>query len=645
MFKKHNKMSAFSKLRIFIYGKNAFNDIEYFNPKIDKRFFRDKKYKIHPFITIDKNTNWEYFIFQGDINNDTNETIKNYIREHDNCQNLIKLKDEIKKVLQCDDDIDEQDKKISDLKLKFIQFYDIIIISIDHLLDEDSKMAFDYFHNFTQIQSQQPFILFLTKKDNNPNIFTLYKFIKNEYFDKRTIVAYKFPTTKEEIEVINNYFIKCMNYYHQLGNDNKKSDSKMFNILICGPGGVGKSTFINQVLHEKLAQEGEGFFTTLGSSCYYHPEYPIRIIDTNGFEDDYSVKIVINAIEKYERNFNSSNHIDLILYFSEFKERTFMNLEIELFKKLINKKKKIIFVFNDLVAHSSKERKKILDNYLSVLTKILHSMKEKYKYITYNEILDKSVLISLKQHIIEDDEEEIRIKQCYGLDELFKKIYSIFMNDKILIDDIEKSKNIQELIAKVEKYDLLRNIKMKEDYYINCKIDASRLILSYSSYGIFEPFYRNSKRKELLREINKIFSSFVHKNIDDIDSLVVKIEKQIKDIKDKKVIINEFFHSIKRLKGYYNTEGFNFDAYWYNETTLLFGYLYLKEFSVELGEYDEKTRKYLKELSNSLNKAIDGFQELSKEWEDTYKSLKSHKSDKEWVNRFFIVDLPNLKDK
>ena len=639
-------MSAFSKLRIFIYGKNAFDDIEYFNPKIDKRFFRDKKYKIHPFITIDKNTNWEYFIFQGDINNDTNETIKNYIREHDNCQNLIKLNDEIKKVLQCDDDIDEQDKKISDLKLKFIQFYDIIIISIDHLLDEDSKMAFDYFHNFTQIQSQQPFILFLTKKDNNPNIFTLYKFIKNEYFDKRTIVAYKFPTTKEEIEVINNYFIKCMNYYHQLGNDNKKSDSKMFNILICGPGGVGKSTFINQVLHEKLAKEGQGLLsTTLGLSCYYHPEYPIRIIDTNGFEGDYSVKIVINAIEKYERNFNSSNHIDLILYFSELKQRSFMNLEIELLKKLINKKKKIIFVFNDFYVHSSKEKKKIVDKYLSVLTKRLHSMKEKYKYITYNEILDKSVLISLKQHLIEDDEEEIRIKQCYGLDELFKKIYSIFMNDKILIDDIEKSTSIGELIAKVEKYDLLRNLKMKEDHYINCKIEASRLILSYSTYGIFEPFFRDSKRKELLREINKIFSLFNHKNIEDIDSLIVKIEKQIKDIKDKKVIINDFFNSIKRFKGYYETKGFNFDAYFYNETTLLFGYLYLKEFDVEYGEYIEKTKKYLKELSNSLNKAIDGFQELSKEWEDTYKSLKNHKSDREWVNRFFIVDLPNLKDK
>ena len=130
-------MSGLSKLRIFIYGKNVLEDIKYLNPKIDKHYSKDNKYIINPFITIDKNTNWEYFIFQGDINNDTNETIKNYIREHDNYQNLIKLNDEIKKVLQCDDDIDEQDKKISDLKLKFIQFYDIIIISIDHLLDED----------------------------------------------------------------------------------------------------------------------------------------------------------------------------------------------------------------------------------------------------------------------------------------------------------------------------------------------------------------------------------------------------------------------------------------------------------------------------------------------------------------------------
>ena len=259
-------MSGLSKLRIFIYGKNVLEDIKYLNPKIDKHYSKDNKYIINPFITIDKNTNWEYFIFQGDINNDTNETIKNYIREHYNSKNLINLNDEIKKALKYDDDIDEINKKIFDLKLKYIQFYDIILISIDHLLDEDSKMAFDYFHNFIQNKYQQPFILFLTKKDNNPNIFSLFKFIKNEYFDKRNIFAYKFPTTKEEIEVINNFFIKCMNYYHELRNEKIKQNSNYLNILICGPAGTGKSTFINQVLHEKLAKEGEGLLTTHGLS-------------------------------------------------------------------------------------------------------------------------------------------------------------------------------------------------------------------------------------------------------------------------------------------------------------------------------------------------------------------------------------------
>ena len=48
-----------------------------------------------------------------------------------------------------------------------------------------------------------------------------------------------------------------MNYYHEIGNNFINNKSQTFNILICGKAGVGKSSFINQFLNEKLAKEGE----------------------------------------------------------------------------------------------------------------------------------------------------------------------------------------------------------------------------------------------------------------------------------------------------------------------------------------------------------------------------------------------------
>ena len=40
-----------------------------------------------------------------------------------------------------------------------------------------------------------------------------------------------------------------------------------------------------------------------------------------------------------------------------------------------------------------------------------------------------------------------------------------------------------------------------------------------------------------------------------------------------------------------------------------------------------------------MNEAIEGFNKLSNDWEETYASRKTHKYDKEWVNRYFMIDL------
>ena len=564
--------------------------------------------------------------------------------EHYEAENFLKANKEIKEIIEKhqDDAYDEKlNEKISNVLLEYLNFYDVLVISVDNLLDEYSKSAFKFFQGFTQNKCKQPFILFLTKKDNNPNIQNLFQFVSNEFFDKRNVFAKKFPTNEKEIEEIHKFFFKSMYYYHEVGNTENNAQVQTFNILICGQAGVGKSSFINQFIHEKVAKEGEGLSVTHEITNYIHPDYPIRLYDTPGFENDDTVKMVTRTVKKFEEDMKESkNHLDLVLYLNELKQRNFLSLEIDFIKYLLEKNRKIIFVVNDFKNNKKSEQKKLMDTYKDSLTKIIYTMNSNVRE-RKDEILNNMILINLKQQLFEYEDEEGEsktiIKQCYGLDQLFKKIYEIFCDKKISLYEIESAKNVREMQERIAKFELLESIKEMEDIFIRIKINSSKAILSYAKYDWFIIFFRDKRRKELLEEINKLNTG---KNIPDINNLFSNIEYKVKNINDKSAFIQEFFNSIRRFKGVFETEGFNFDAYFYSEYTLLVGYSYLKEFEREYGQYDEKSKEFLRQYAKSVNDAIDGFDKLSKDWEETYTSLKAHKSDKEWVNRYFMIDLP-----
>ncbi len=50
----------------------------------------------------------------------------------------------------------------------------------------------------------------------------------------------------------------------------------------------------------------------------------------------------------------------------------------------------------------------------------------------------------------------------------------------------------------------------------------------------------------------------------------------------------------------------------FNEYTLLIEALYSERFDKEYGEYDDRSKNFLRELCTALNEGIDGFNELSK---------------------------------
>jgi len=93
------------------------------------------------------------------------------------------------------------------------------------------------------------------------------------------------------------------------------------NFIIIGNSGVGKSTLINEILLEKLAQEGIGKRTTLESKKYESKSVPfLSLLDTMGTEIGTGHKLIDilketlkEITDKLDSN-DPNEHIHCILY-------------------------------------------------------------------------------------------------------------------------------------------------------------------------------------------------------------------------------------------------------------------------------------------------------------------------------------------
>ena len=158
----------------------------------------------------------------------------------------------------------------------------------------------------------------------------------------------KLYENEQVIKKINNKFINIIQISFT-----PKELNKM-NFIIIGSSGVGKSTLINEMLGEKLAQEGNGKRTTTESTKYESELVPfLSLLDTMGTEIGTGHKLIdvldetLNEITKKLDSKDPNDHIHCILYCTTsnrfFKDE--LEVILKLRKKYDGKKLPIVIVY------------------------------------------------------------------------------------------------------------------------------------------------------------------------------------------------------------------------------------------------------------------------------------------------------------
>lgn len=212
---------------------------------------------------------------------------------------------------------------------------------------------------------------------------------------------------------------------------NKKIKSlKRLNIIVAGKTGVGKSTLINAVFKENLAETGIGRPVTTNMRKIEKKDIPLSIYDTRGFElgkevQDEVRKEIIDTIHKGIAAKDADSMIHCIWYCINTASNRIEPNEIEWLRKL------------------SEENKTTQVPIIVILTQSFSTKKaEEMKKI----ILDENLgIIQVAQLLAEDYEiEDLGVKKAYGLDTLIK-----IMNEALPDELLDTLQNVQ--IASLEE--------------------------------------------------------------------------------------------------------------------------------------------------------------------------------------------------
>ena len=260
-----------------------------------------------------------------------------------------------------------EDKIRGKIKKKEMQNLIITFSSFDN----SKNLLFNFINKFKEgivKNDDHPFFIFL--KDENDLNFNFKQLMKevNKFqekikntrkLDSRNV----FLETKETIlEKIENIF----NYYNE--NDEKNIDfnsytnynkSYTINILTIGRRGAGKSTLINRLLGEKKAYAQKNA-KTLNTKEYYHRYYPLKFIDSAGFEIGTlnQIKNVTDFLKQNNLNYeNIFKKIHFIFYLFKSNDK-FEDIELQIIKELSSFNIDIFFIITNMTFEDDEDSSK-----------------------------------------------------------------------------------------------------------------------------------------------------------------------------------------------------------------------------------------------------------------------------------------------
>ena len=278
-----------------------------------------------------------------------------------------------------------------------VRVSDISAIEIQYVLEKMNSLNREHYI---------PLMLFLCNSFELEDL-KKFNFDQKKYskIDKRIIFFEKYEAdinNPEKMRKIRYRLERFCSYYNELGdrftigeNDNRNDYDLTemnfpFTVNICCVGrfGKGKSTGVNCILGEKNAKENKsGTTATMKINYYQVNQFPVKIYDLPGFEND---KTVNNAIKQFKylndeiRQLQDQIHI--FLYFiKSTDERMFTEMEFAIFEQIFQHKDSFVLY---VLTHSTEktDKKEIYDMINTGVRGVINHHKSKKQEIYPNDL-------------------------------------------------------------------------------------------------------------------------------------------------------------------------------------------------------------------------------------------------------------------